>query len=181
MDGGFHRWPVDSPRKGPVTLKAFPYDDVIVNITMAWAMRLEAGFLSGPLWCVALTHWRWCQRFKGREFASRIWQHKLAHYYNVIMSTMASQVTSLTITYSSVCSGAGKKTHQISASLAFVRGIHRWPANSLRKGPVTRKMFPFDGVFMLWDRGLYGIPCVCPYLILENGIQPIQNWDQWLR
>ena len=72
-------------------------------------MRLEAGFLSGPLWCVALTHWRWCQRFKGREFASRIWQHKLAHYYNVIMSTMASQVTSLTITYSSVCSGAGKK------------------------------------------------------------------------
>ena len=35
-----------------------------------------------------------------------------------------------------------------SASLAFVRGIHRWPVNSPHKGPVTRKMFPFDDVIM---------------------------------
>ena len=25
-----------------------------------------------------------------------------------------------------------------------MRGIHRWPGNSPHKGPVTRKMFPFD-------------------------------------
>ena len=44
---------------------------------------------------------------------------------------------------------AHKRKHQCSASLAFVRGIHRWPVNSPHKGPVTRKMFPFDDVFML--------------------------------
>ena len=38
--------------------------------------------------------------------------------------------------------------HQSSASLAFVRGIHRWPVNSPHKLPVTRKMFPFDDVIM---------------------------------
>ena len=31
---------------------------------------------------------------------------------------------------------------------SFVRGIHRWPVNSPHKGPVTRKMFPFDDVIM---------------------------------
>ena len=41
-----------------------------------------------------------------------------------------------------------KKT-SISASLAFVRGIHRWPVNSQRKGPATRRMFPFDDVIMM--------------------------------
>ena len=43
------------------------------------------------------------------------------------------------------------KKHQISASLAFVRGIHRWPVNSPHKGPVTRKMFIFDDVIMSWQ------------------------------
>ena len=27
-------------------------------------------------------------------------------------------------------------------------GIHRWPANSPNKGPIKRKMFPFDDVIM---------------------------------
>ena len=40
------------------------------------------------------------------------------------------------------------KKNQSSASLAFVRGIHRWPVNSLHKGPVTRKLFPFHDVIM---------------------------------
>ena len=48
--------------------------------------------------------------------------------------------------YWTVCSGADQRKHQSSASLAFVRGIHRWPVNSPHKGPVTRKMFPFDDV-----------------------------------
>ena len=50
-----------------------------------------------------------------------------------------------------VCSGAGQRKHQISSSLAFVRGIHRSPVNSLHKGPVTRKMFPFDDVIISRD------------------------------
>ena len=36
----------------------------------------------------------------------------------------------------------------ITASLAFVRGIHRGPLNPPHKGSVTRKLFPFDDVIM---------------------------------
>ena len=45
------------------------------------------------------------------------------------MGTIASQMTSLTIVYSTVYSGANQRKHQRSASLAFVRGIHRWLVN----------------------------------------------------
>ena len=71
------------------------------------------------------------------------------HYNDVIMSAMKSQITGLTIVYSTVCSHADQREHQSSASLAFVWGIHRWPVNSPHKVPVTRKMFPFDDVIML--------------------------------
>ena len=71
------------------------------------------------------------------------------HYNDVIMSSMASKITSLTIVYSAVYSGADQRKHQSSASLAFERGIHRGPVNSPHKGPVTRTMFPFDDVIML--------------------------------
>ena len=72
------------------------------------------------------------------------------------MNTMASQITSLTIVYSTVYSGADQRKHQSSASLDFVWGIHRWPVNSPHKGPVTRKMFPFDNVIMDRDSSLPG-------------------------
>ena len=71
------------------------------------------------------------------------------HYSDVIMTTMASQITSHTIVYSTVYSGTDQRKHQGSTSLAFVRGIHRWPVNSPHKWPVTRKMFPFDNVIMM--------------------------------
>ena len=64
------------------------------------------------------------------------------------MGAMAYQITSLTIVYSTVCSGADQRKHQSSASLAFVRGFHRSPVNSPHKGPVTRKLFPFHDVIM---------------------------------
>ena len=94
---------------------------------------------------------------------------------NSQLGTMVSQITSLTIVYSDVYSGADQREHQSSASLAFVRGIHRWPVNSPRKGPVTRKIFPFDDVIMMHDnirgkrllRSRYGnLQC----------LQWIQNW-----
>ena len=71
------------------------------------------------------------------------------HYNDVIGSAMASQITSLTIVYSTVYSGADQRKHQSSALLAFVRGIHRGPVNSPHKGPLTRIMFPFDDVIMM--------------------------------
>ena len=38
----------------------------------------------------------------------------------------------------------------------FVRGIHRWPVNSPHKRPVTRKIFPFDDVIMIWTYFITG-------------------------
>ena len=76
-------------------------------------------------------------------------KHVLMYYNDVIMGAMASQITSLSLfVYLIVYSGAYQRKHQTSASLAFVRGIHRWPVDSPLKGPVTWKMFPFDDVIM---------------------------------
>ena len=79
-----------------------------------------------------------------------MWWYQLvfSHYTDVIMGAMASQIISLTVVYSTVYSNADQRKHQSSASLAFVRGIHRWPVNSPHKWPVTRKIFPFDDVIM---------------------------------
>ena len=82
------------------------------------------------------------------------------HYNDVIMSAMASQITGVSIVCSSVDSGVDRRKHQSSASLAFVRGIHRWPVNSPHKRPVTRQMFPFDDVIMI--SGIF--PIIHPYL-----------------
>ena len=76
----------------------------------------------------------------------------LIHYNDVIMSAMASQITSLPIDYSTVYSGADQMKHQSSTSLAFVRGIHRWPVNSPHKGPLMRKVLPFDVVIMSFEK-----------------------------
>ena len=64
------------------------------------------------------------------------------------MGPMASQITSLTIVHSAVHSGADQRKHQGSASLAFVRGIHRWAVKSPHTGPITRKKYPFDDIII---------------------------------
>ena len=76
------------------------------------------------------------------------WPVITMHYSDVIMGAFTYQITSLTIVYSTVCWGKDQGKYQGSASLAFVRGIHRRPVNSPHKGPVTRKMFPFDDIIM---------------------------------
>ena len=59
------------------------------------------------------------------------------------MGKMASQITSLTIVYSTVYSGADQRKYQSSAG----------PVNSPHKWPVTRKMFPFHDVISLFWPG----------------------------
>ena len=76
----------------------------------------------------------------------------MPHYDDFVMGAMASQITSLMIVYRKVYSGADQRKHQSSASLAFGRGIHRGPVNSLHKWPVTQKMFQFDDVIMIQHR-----------------------------
>ena len=73
----------------------------------------------------------------------------LLHCNDVIMGTIASQITSLKSVYSTIYSGADQRKHQSSASLAFVRGIHRWSMNSPHKWPATRIFIPFDDVNMV--------------------------------
>ena len=79
------------------------------------------------------------------------------------MGAIASQITSLTIVYSTVYLNAEQRKHQSSESLAFVRGIHRWPVNSPYKGPVTRKMCPFDDVIM-------SVLVMCSVHATESGV-----------
>ena len=64
------------------------------------------------------------------------------------MDAIASHITSLTIVYSTVYSGSNQRKRQCSASLAFVRAIHRSPVNCPHKWPVTRKMLSFDDAIM---------------------------------
>ena len=98
------------------------------------------------------------------EMVQAFFESNNSHNNDVIMSAMASQVTSLTIVCSTVYSGADRRKHQSSTSRAFVRGIHRWPVNSPHKGPVTRKTFPLDDVIMgpwsplLMRKDLYIVP-----------------------
>ena len=59
-------------------------------------------------------------------------------------AVITSEITGVSIVYSTVCSGAGQRIYQSSASLGIVREFHPWPVNSPHTGPITRKLFPFD-------------------------------------
>ena len=114
----------------------------IVDIRRSWDLISRMGF---PM----LVRWRlYIEPTLAPCFARSSATMGLTHYSDVIMGMMTSQFTGLTIVYSTVYSGGHQIKHQSSASLAFVRGIHRWPVNYPHKGPVTRKMFPFDDVIM---------------------------------
>ena len=63
------------------------------------------------------------------------------HYDDAIMSTIASQITSLMVLYSIVYSDADQRKHQSSASLAFVWGIHRDRWIPRTKGQLRGKCF----------------------------------------
>ena len=65
------------------------------------------------------------------------------------MSAMASRIAGFSIVFLTFCPGADQRKHQSSATLASVKGIHRWPMNSPHKGPVARKIFPFDDVIII--------------------------------
>ena len=63
------------------------------------------------------------------------------------------------------------------ALLAFVSGIHLWPVDSPHKGPVIRKMFPFDDVIMIITGPLEWFkdaPCFAPHW-RHNGRNGVSN------
>ena len=67
-------------------------------------------------------------------------QCDFSHYGDVITTAMANQISSVSIVYSTVCLGTDQRKHHSSASLAYVRGIHRC------------KMFVFDDVIIIFHR-----------------------------
>ena len=126
----------------PNSLPNLVHGSIIVSISL-WITDLRANLFWGRKWLhfVPLS-------------APLKYGNTCLHYNGLIISAMASQITSLAIVYSTVYSGVDERKHQYSASLAFGRGIHRWPVNSLHNGPVKRKMFLFDDViiFTLHDQ-----------------------------
>ena len=108
----------------------------------------------------------------------------LHHYNDVIMSAMVSQINGVSIVYSNVCSGADQRKHQSSSASMALWGeftVDQW------KGPVTRKMFPFDDVITmlkLWGNTLWCISlslsiyicmCVCICAYSESQINARKN------
>ena len=101
-----------------------------------------------------------------------------SHDSDVIMGTMASQITILTIVYSTVYSGACQRKHKSSAPQASVRGIHRWPVNSPQKRPTEFLIAHFTAqsylhlTIMLNDLNTI----VKLYLVSPGNFEPAWGW-----
>ena len=145
------------PHKWPVTRKMFLFDDVI-KISLfdlvflqpcAWHIKTRRDARTNATSGAAVRHSvnasaRGHGHAKTRTHtdpgmnAGRILE---VHYNDVIMTTMASQITSLTVVYSTVYSDADQRKYQSSASLAFVWGIHRDRWIPRTKGQLRGKCF----------------------------------------
>ena len=64
------------------------------------------------------------------------------------MGAMTSQITRLTIAYSTVYSGADQRKRQKLRVTGLCAGNSPVTGDSPHKGPVTQKMSPFDDVIM---------------------------------
>ena len=98
----------------------------------------------------------------------------MIHYIDVIMTIMASQITSLTAVYSAVYSDADQRKHQSSASLAFVWGSHRdwWIPHT--KGKLREKCFHL--MTSSWKTGYFYWPIHLPCLTFLLSVVWIQTW-----
>ena len=137
----------------------WPFVRGFLRSTMDSHLKWPVRWSLGAFFVVSLTMLSICLRFEAPWRAcdvTVIWS-TLIHYSDVIVGTIASQITSLAIVYSTVYWSADQRKHQSSAPLTFVRGIHRRPVNSPHKWPVTRKMFPFDDVIMILSHRLWHI------------------------
>ena len=85
-------------------------------------------------------HWGACSSSSLPAYVVLQWRHNEHHG--------VSNHQQLHCLFKRLFRSSNQRKHQSSASLAFVRGTHRWPVDSPHKGPVTRKMFQFDNVIM---------------------------------
>ena len=146
-------WPF-LPWQWPVSHKE-PLDTLLVAWYRhaPWPTRIQILNGLGPVWLPAnCLEWPIVALLDGLfpvcPFCLRVNPFGAIVFVNLLPQQHRSSNTGLTIVYS----GADQRKHRSSASLAFVRGIHRWPVNSPHKWPVARNMFPFDDVIMPMPR-----------------------------
>ena len=139
-----HRW-IFFTNTHECTLLPFP---LIYARTSCWTNSWVASDLRRPCDATAMEiHWIITASRERYPYLSILGNNR-QHYNEAITGAIASQITSLTSVYSIVYLDTDQRKHQSSASLAFVRRIHRGPVNSPHKWPVTRKMFQFDDVIV---------------------------------
>ena len=103
--------------------------------------------------------------------------HYINHYWNVIMGVIASQITSLTIVYSTVYPDADQRKHQNTVSLAFVWGIHR-VTDFLSAGDATLNELPIWHVSS-WNDKMF-ILAICTSLAeIVRSVGSSGCWRHW--
>ena len=114
-------------------------------------------------------HARICHLMAG--YLPILWREWTLHYIDVIMTTMASQITCLTVVYLTVYSDADQRKHQSSASLAFVQGIHqdRWIPRT--KGQLRGKCLRL--MTSSWALGCMPSHQLGPVWVMHNILQRI--------
>ena len=98
------------------TVTNFISSELMLRIVLQATTRLTIGSVKDKIYQVSLSGTDW---YSGMDSSIRL------HYNDIMVGAVAFQIASLTIVYSSVYSEADQRKRQSSASLTFVRGIHR--------------------------------------------------------
>ena len=140
---GIHRSPVNSPQKMASNAEVFPFDDVIMRFydcLIPYKMKGHMNAYTNSSWQHStniLLH------FYLFDFRSLHWRHNdhdgVSNHqpHGCLLNRLFGRWS--------------KKTSKLRVT-GLCAGNSPGPVNSPHKGPVTRKMFPFDDVIMWWMR-----------------------------
>ena len=145
-----------------------------LGLEMAWCRQTASHYLS-QCWprFLLLCGVTWSHRVLKAVVSlgngvTHIASRKFFHYADVIMSAMASQITGLTIVYSTFHSGADQRKHQSSASLALCVG------NSPETGEFPAQKASNAENVSIWWRHHVKILCVAASII--GKCEPLHFW-----
>ena len=157
------------------------------KISVYVSMEISVSFVHALQDITTNVHGALCVTFPGefmckwRMCHDRVARTLHRHYDDVIMSTIASQITSLTIVYSTIYSGADQSKHQSSASLAFVFSgeFPAQMASNAENVSIWWRHHEVGGEMYLWDSGA---PCyvsfIHDYPFCQHGLTSILAWTR---
>ena len=109
------------------------------------------------------------------------------HYNDIIMSMMVSEITSVLIVCSSVCSGIDQRNHQSSASLAFVRAcflenVFVWWCHHVVLWFDLNRLYPYHSTYFHWHWTIhmveeFSIQIFCCQ-IWNHDMSPVEGAEQ---